>query len=129
MTGVSLLLDGSNIAAMSMLPPPMIDLLSRLDLKEFRASSWRASAEPATGVMAKLPINWTYEYNIVSLSLGGWSFAPKVLVEAEAVFGIGGSWGSRTGGEGPRPRSTEVFDRTGGRRGGRLLARGSIWRS
>ena len=38
-TGVILLLDGSNIAAMSMLPPPMIDRLSKLDRTEFRAFS------------------------------------------------------------------------------------------
>ena len=70
-TGVIFLLDGSSIAAMSMLPPPMIDRLSKLDLSEFRAFPCRASAEPATGVMTKLPTNWTYEYSIVSLSLGG----------------------------------------------------------
>ena len=129
MTGVSLLLDGSSIEAMSMLPPPMIDRLSKLDLTEFRAFSCRASAEPAKGVMAKLPTNCTYEYSIVSLSFGGRLFVLKVVVAAEAVFGIGGSWGSRTGGGGPRPRSTEVFDRTTSRRGGWLLARGSTWRS
>lgn len=127
-TGVSLLFDGSSIAAMSMLPPPMIDRLSKLDLREFRAFSCRASAEPATGVTAKLPTNWTYEYNMVSLSFGGRLFVLNVVVAAEAVFGIGGSWRSRTGGEGPCPRSTEVFARTG-RRGGRPLARGSTWRS
>ena len=58
-TGVSLLFDGSNIAAMSILPPPMIDRLSKLDLRAFRAFSCRASAEPTTGVTAKLPTNWT----------------------------------------------------------------------
>ena len=128
MTGVNLLFDGSSIAAMSMLPPPMIDRLSKLDLREFRAFSCWASAEPATGVTAKLPINWTYEYSMVSLSLGGRLFVLKVVVAAEAVFGIGGSWRSRTGGEGPRPSSTEVFARTN-RRGGRPLARVSTWRS
>jgi len=128
-TGVSLLFDGSSIEAMSILPPPMIDRLSKLDLREFRAVSCRASAEPATGVTAKLPTNWTYEYSIVSLSLGGWLFVLKVVVAAEAVFGFGGSWRSRTDGEGPCPRSAEVFARTPTRRGGRPLVRGSTWRS
>jgi hypothetical protein len=85
-TGVILLLDGSIIAAMSMLPPPMIDRLSKLDLKEFRAFSCRGSAVPATGVMAKLPTNWTYEYKIVSLSFGG-----ALFVAADADFGTGKS--------------------------------------
>lgn len=124
MTDVCLLFEGSIIAAMSMLPPPMIDRLSKLDPREFRALSCRASAEPATGVMAKLPTNWTYEYSIVSVSLGGRLSASKVVVAAEAVFGIGGSWRSRTCGGGPRPRSTEVFERTS-RRGGRVFT----WRS
>ena len=110
--GVIFLLDGSNIAAMSILPPPMIDRLSKLDLREFSAFSWRASVEPVTGVMAKLPTNWTYEYSIVSLS-----FASKAVVAAEAVLGIWGSWGSCTGGGGPRPRSTEVVARRASRRG------------
>ena len=73
---------------MSMLPPPMIDRLSKLDLREFRAFSCRASTEPATGVMIKFPTNWTYEYSIVSLSLGRRLFALKIVVVAEAVFGI-----------------------------------------
>lgn len=125
MTGVILLLDGSIIAAISMLPPPMIDRLSKLDLREFSAFSCRPSVEPATGVMARFPTNWTYEYSIVSLSLGGWLFVSlKVIAAAEAVFGVGGSWGSRTGGGGPRPRSTEVFARRASRRGGWLLTRG-----
>ena len=118
MSGVILLLDGSNIAAMSMLPPPMIDRLSKLDLREFSAFSCRASVEPATGVMAKFPTNWTYEYKIVSLSFCGGSFVLKVVVAAEAVFGIGGSWRSCTGGGGPRPRSTEVLARRASRRDG-----------
>lgn len=108
-TGVIFLLDGSSIAAMSMLPPPMIDRLSKLDLREFKALPCRASAEPTTGVMAKLPTNWTYEYSIVSLSFGG-------RLSAEAVLGIGGSWGSCASGAGPRPRPSEVFDRSGSRR-------------
>lgn len=77
--------------AMSMLPPPTIDRLSKLDLREFRAFSCRASTEPATGVMTKLPTNWTYEYSIVSLSFCGWLFSLKGVVAAEAVFGIGGN--------------------------------------
>jgi len=114
---------------MSMLPPPMIDRLSKLDLREFRAFSCMASAEPATGVIAKLPTNCTYEYSIVSLSFNGWLFVSKVVVVAEEVFGIGRSWGSRTGGEGPRPRSPKVLARRTDRRGRRLLVRESIWRS
>ena len=86
--GVILLLDGSSIAAMSMLPPPMIDRLSKLDLREFRAFSWSRSVVPATGVIAKLPINWTYAYSIVSLPFGG---RLKVVAAVEAVFG---SWRS-----------------------------------
>jgi hypothetical protein len=121
-TGVIFLLDGSSIAAMSMLPPPMIDRLSKLDLREFKALSCRASVEPATGVMAKLPTNWTYEYSIVSLSFGGRVSVLKD-VAAEAVLGIGGSWGSRAGGGGPRPRPSEVFDRNGSRRCGFPLTR------
>ena len=85
-TGVILLLDGSIIAAMSMLPPPMIDRLSKLDLREFKALSCRGSAVPATGVMAKFPTNWTYEYRIVSLSFGG-----PLFVAVEVVFGAGKS--------------------------------------
>ena len=75
--------------------------------------------------MAKLPTNWTYEYSIVSLSSGGRLLVLKVVVAAEAVFGIGGSWGSRTGGG----RSTEVFGCRTSRCGGWLLARGSTRRS
>ena len=86
-SGVIFLLDGSSIAAMSMLPPPMIDRLSKLDLREFKALPCRASVEPATGVMAKLPTNCTYEYSIVSLSFGGWLSALKDAA-AEVVLGI-----------------------------------------
>ena len=127
-TGVILFFDGSNIAAISMLPPPMIDRLSKLDLREFRAFSCMASAEPATGVIAKLPTNCTYEYSIVSRSFGGWLFVLKVVVAAEAVFGIGRSWGSRIGGEGPRPRSPKVLARRTDRRGTWSLVLESIWR-
>lgn len=100
----------------------MIDLLSKLDLREFRAFSCRASAEPATGVIVKLPTNCTYEYNIVSLSFGGRTCAVKVVVAAEEVFGIGRNWGSRNGGGWPRPMSSTVLARSGGRRGGRSVA-------
>lgn len=100
-----------------MLPPPMIDRFSRLDLREFKAFSCVGSVVPATGVMAKLPTNWTYEYNIVSLSFGGRPFVLWVVDVAEAVFGIGGSWRSRTGGGGPRPTPSIVLDRNGMRRG------------
>ena len=89
--GVILLLDGSIIAAMSMLPPPMIDRLSKLDLSEVRALSCRRSVVPATGVMTKLPINWTYEYSIVSLSFGGRLFMSESIVAAEVDLGIGKS--------------------------------------
>ena len=114
---------------MSMLPPPMIDRLSRLDLREFSAFSCRGSVVPATGVTARLPTNWTYEYSIVSRSLGGRLFVLNVVAPAEAVFGARGSWTSRTGGDRPRPRSSKVLDRSGRRRGKWLLVRTFAWRS